>query len=114
MGIIFAIVQLIGREELMKLVVKRTLLTGAIFGFVMGVLVALSMDFMMSGSEGGWYESVKHDAGLFLGPDWAEMDWFIYSGIVVIIGGIGVIGGIIGAAFGAMIGKFFNMMSNFQ
>ncbi len=96
----------------MKPVVKRTLLAGAIFGVVMGVSVALSIDFMMSGSEGGWYESVKHDASLFLGPAWAERDWFIYSGIVVIIGGIGVIGGIMGAAFGAIIGKFFSMMSN--
>lgn len=97
----------------MKPVVKRTLLAGAIFGVVMGVSVSLSMDFMMSGAEGGWYESVEHDANLFLGPDWAERSWFIYSGIVVIIGGIGVIGGIIGAAFGAIVGKFFSMMSNF-
>ena len=97
----------------MKPVVKRTLLAGAIFGLVMGVSVALSMDFMMGGgAEGGWYESVKHDTNLFLGPDWAERDWFIYSGIVVIVAGIGVIGGIIGAAFGAIIGKFFSMMSN--
>lgn len=95
----------------MKPVVKITVLTGAIFGVVMGVAVALSIDFMMTADEGGWYESVKHDAGLFLGPDWAERSWFIYSGIVVIIGGIGAIGGIIGAAFGAITGKFFSMMS---
>jgi len=97
----------------MKPVVKTTLLAGAIFGMVLGVSVALSIDFMMGGgTEGGWYESVKHDAGLVLGPDWTERNWFIYSGIVIIIGGIGVIGGIIGAAFGAIIGKFFSMMSN--
>jgi hypothetical protein len=96
----------------MKPVVKTTLFAGAIFGLVMGISVAITMDFMMGGAEGGWYESVKHDANLFLGPDWAERDWFIYSGIVVIVAGIGVIGGIMGAAFGAIVGKFFSMMSN--
>ncbi|MEW6715756.1 MAG: hypothetical protein AB1306_11820 [Nitrospirota bacterium] len=96
----------------MKPFVKTTLLAGAIFGVVMGVSVSLSMDFMMSGAEGGWYESVKHDTNLFLGPDWAERSWFIYSGIVVIVLGIGVIGGMIGVVFGFIIGKFFSMMSN--
>lgn len=97
----------------MKPFVKTTLLAGAIFGMVLGVSVALSIDFMMSGaSEGGWHESVKHDVSLFFGPHWAERNWFIYSGIVVIVLGIGVIGGMIGAAFGFIIGKFFSMMSN--
>lgn len=97
----------------MKPFVKTTLLAGAIFGVVLGVAVSLSIDFMMAGaSEGGWYESVKHDVSLFFGPRWAERSWFIYSGIVVIVLGIGVIGGMIGAVFGFIIGKFFSMMSN--
>jgi hypothetical protein len=95
----------------MKPFIKTTLLAGAIFGVVLGVSVALSIDFMMAGaSEGGWYESVKHDVNLSFGPDWAEKKWFIYSGIAAVIAAIGLIGGMIGAAFGAIIGKFFSMM----
>lgn len=97
----------------MKPVVKISILAGAIFGFVLGITVALSIDFMMSSAaEGGWYESVRHDVGLFFGADWAEKRWLIYSGIVIVVGGIGVIGGMIGAFFGAITGKFFSLMSN--
>jgi len=97
----------------MKPIVKTTLWSGAVFGLVMGVTISLSLDFMMGApSEGGWYTSVKHDAGLYLGPEWAGRNWFIYSGIVVIVAGIGVIGGIIGAACGAIIGKILSIMSS--
>jgi len=96
----------------MKPVVKTSILTGSIFGFVFGITIAISIDFMMgSAAEGGWYESVRHDISLFLSDEWAEKRWFIYSGIIFVIGGIGVIGGIIGAFFGAITGKFFDFMS---
>jgi predicted membrane protein len=96
----------------MKPVVKVSLLAGCIFGAVVGIAVALSIDFMTGEAlGGGWYESVKHDVGLYFGPDWAEKSWAIYSGVVIVIIGIGVIGALIGAFFGAVTGKFLSIMT---
>ena len=97
----------------MKPVIKVSMLAGCIFGAVIGIGVTLSIDFMMGDSlGGGWYESVKHDMNLLFGPDWAGKDWAVYSGIVIVVIGIGIIGAVIGAVFGAIIGKFFSLLSN--
>ena len=97
----------------MKPVVKLSLWVGCIFGAVTGIVVSLSIDFMIGGSlGGGWYESVKHDINLLFGPNWAKKGWIVYSGILIVVGGIGVIGAVIGAFFGALVGKFFSLMNN--
>jgi hypothetical protein len=82
------------------------------FGAVTGLAVSLSIDFMVGDSlGGGWYESVKHDINLWFGPGWAGKVWVIYLCIVILIGGIGIVGALIGAVFGAIAGKFFSLMS---
>ncbi len=97
----------------MKPIVRISLLSGCIFGLVLGLTVSLSLDFMMSSaSDGGWYESVQHDVTLILGQEWAAKSWFIYFGVVGVIGLITIIGGVLGAMCGALIGKFFNFINN--
>ena len=97
----------------MKPIVRIALLSGCIFGAVLGLTVSLSLDFMMnSSSDGGWYESVQHDVTLILGQEWAAKSWFIYFGVVVVICFITVTGGALGALCGAMIGKFFSFLNN--
>lgn len=97
----------------MKPIVRISLLSGCIFGAVLGLTVSLSLDFMMSSaSDGGWYESVQHDVSLLLGREWAAKSWFIYGGVVTVILFITVVGGALGALFGALIGKFFSLMNN--
>lgn len=96
----------------MKQVVKSSIIAWSIFGVVVGLAVSLSIDFMMGDSFGaGWHDSVKHDINLWFGPEWADKGWFVYISIVTIIGGIGIIGGLMGAVFGAAVGKFFSLMS---
>jgi hypothetical protein len=95
----------------MKSIVKFSVLTGFIFGAILGLGVSLSLDFMMSGgSDAGWYASVQHDVALLLGQEWAAKTWFIYCGVVGVIGIITVIGGAMGAVCGALIGKFFSFI----
>ena len=97
----------------MKPIVRVSILSGCIFGAVLGLAVSFSLDFMMSSaSEGGWYESVQHDVALLLGSEWAAKSWFIYSGVVGVIGLISLIGGALGAVCGAVIGKFFSLISS--
>ncbi len=96
----------------MEPVVKISLISGSIFGAVLGLTIALMLDFMTGGAlGGGWYESVRHDIGLMLGTQWAEKQWFVYSGIVVVIAIISIIGALIGAFFGAIVGKVLSLMT---
>jgi hypothetical protein len=97
----------------MKPIVRISLLSGCIFGAVLGLTVSLALDFMMnSAPDGGWYESVQHDVALLLGQEWAVKTWFIYFGVVIVIGFITVVGGALGAACGALIGKFFSFINS--
>ena len=97
----------------MKPIVRTSLLSGCIFGAVLGLTVSLALDFMMnSASDGGWYESVQHDVTLILGQEWAVKTWFIYFGVVIVIGFITIIGGALGAVCGAVIGKFFSFINS--
>lgn len=90
----------------MKKILKISIISGCNFGAVLGVVVALMLDFITGNAlGGGWYESVQHDVGLIFGPAWAEKQWLIYSGIVAVIALIASIGAIIGAFFGAIIGS---------
>lgn len=96
----------------MKPIVKISLLAGSIFGAVAGLTVALSMDFMMSGAAGGsWHDAVKNDIHNMLGADWAAKEWFVNSGTVVVILGIGLIGAALGAVCGIIIGKVFSVLT---
>ena len=93
----------------MKKIVKISIISGCNFGAVLGVVVALMLDFITGNAlGGGWYESVQHDVGMMFGPVWADKQWFIYSGIVVVIALIASIGAIIGAFFGAIVGTVFS------
>jgi len=95
-----------------KPIVKISLISGSIFGAVLGITVSLMLDFMTGNSlGGGWYESVRHDVSLILGSQWAGRQWFIYSGIVIVIAMISIIGALIGAFFGLIVGKVLGLMT---
>ena len=92
----------------MKSIVKISLLGGSIFGAVAGIAVALSLDFMMGSTPGeSWYVAVQNDVRALLGEDWAAKEWFINSGIVMVILLISLIGAGLGAVCGIITGKVF-------
>ncbi len=96
----------------MKPIVKISLLAGCILGVVVAIAVSLSLDLMMGDGPGGsWREAVRHDIGLMFGSGWASKQWFISLGVVIVIGGIGIIGAVIGAVFGIIVGKALSIMS---
>lgn len=97
----------------MKSIVKYSVLIGFIFGAILGLGVSLSMDFMMSGaSDAGWYASVEHDVTALMGQEWAAKKWVIYAGVAGVIGFITIVGGLMGAAAGALAGKFFSFLNH--
>jgi hypothetical protein len=95
----------------MKSIMKISLLSGSIFGAVAGLAVALSLDFMMGSAPGeSWYVAVQNDVRTLLGADWAAKEWFINSGIVIVILVISLIGAGIGALCGIITGKVFGAL----
>lgn len=97
----------------MKKILKVSIISGCNFGAVLGVVVALMLDFITGNAlgGGGWYESVQHDIALLFGPSWANTPWAVYSGIVIVIALIGAMGAAIGAFFGAIIGTVFSWLT---
>ena len=98
----------------MKSTVKISLLAGCIFGAVLGIAIALSLDFMMGGGagslNGGWYEAVQHDVGSWFGEEYALKTWVVYSGVFVVIALIGIIGALFGTIAGLIVGKALDVM----
>jgi len=96
----------------MKSIVKITLLVGCIFGAILGIAMALSLDFMMSGESlgGGWYEAVQHDVGSWFGEEYAAQKWVVYAGVVAVIALIGIIGALFGTVAGLIVGKALDFM----
>ncbi|GAB4536160.1 MAG: hypothetical protein Fur0020_04000 [Thermodesulfovibrionia bacterium] len=93
-------------------IVKVSTLSGLILGAVLGITVSLLLDFMTgSAVGGGWYEAVRHDISRLIGSQWAERQWFVYSGIVIVIGMISVMGAMMGALFGFIVGKILSIMT---
>lgn len=90
---------------------KISLLTGCVFGAILGVAIALSLDFMGGGSfNSGWYEAVQHDIGSWFGTEYASTTWIVYTGVFAVIALIGIIGGVFGSIAGLIVGKTLDMM----
>ena len=95
----------------MNRIIKISMLSGANAGAILGVVIALMLDFMTDNAlGGGWRESVQHDIGLLFGAQWAEKLWLVYTGVVVVIGMITAIGAILGAIMGALVGAIFSKL----
>ena len=96
----------------MKSIVKMSLLVGCIFGAILGIAMALSLDFMMGGGSfsGGWYEAVQHDVGSWFGEEYARNTWVVYTGVVAVIALIGIIGALFGTIAGLIVGKALHVM----
>ena len=98
----------------MKSIVKISLVVGCIFCAILGIAMALSLDFMMGGgvgsSSGGWYEAVQHDVGSWFGEEYAIKTWVVYTGVFVVIALIGIIGAIFGTIAGLIVGKALDVM----
>jgi hypothetical protein len=96
---------------LVKKIFKLSVVVGCNFGAVLGILVALMINFLGDGSfGGGWYEAVEYDLRRWFGPDLAAISWVVYSGIVLVIVMISAIGALLGAFFGAVVGKLLSAL----
>ncbi len=94
---------------------KKGFYIGFLGGGFLGVVVALSMDFMLGGALGsGWRDAVAHDLGALLGRTFERNSPAVISGVIAVIGFIGVFGAVIGGVFGAVVARLFSFLTKEQ
>jgi hypothetical protein len=92
--------------------VKKAFYIGLIFGGILGVAVALSMDILLGQSlGGGWREAVANDLNNLFGANLSQNSFIVITGVIVVVGIIGAFGALIGGICFVMIAHFFAMMT---
>ncbi|HXX58854.1 MAG TPA: hypothetical protein VEI96_12700 [Thermodesulfovibrionales bacterium] len=91
---------------------KKVFIIGCIAGGILGVTVALSMDFFLGGAIGsGWRDAVAHDLGALFGRQFGKNSLPVITGVVVVVGFIGAVGSFLGGIFGVMIATLFSLLT---
>ncbi len=77
-------------------------------GFILGVVVCLSMDIMLGGSlGGGWGEAVSNDLYRIIGVRYATSHPVVILGVIAVISLVGLIGGLMGGLFVSFTARLF-------
>ncbi len=91
---------------------KKAFYVGAIFGGVLGIVVALSMDILLGQSiGGGWSEAVAHDLNYLFKTNLSNHHFIVILGVLVVISFIGLFGSFIGGVFSVMAVRLFKMLT---
>ena len=91
---------------------KKAFYAGAIFGGVLGIVVALSMDLLLGQSiGGGWSEAVAHDLNNLFKTNLSNHHFIVILGVLVVISFIGLFGSFIGGVFFVMAARLFKMLT---
>jgi hypothetical protein len=91
---------------------KRGFYIGSLFGGLLGVVIALSMDLLLGGSlGGGWREAVAHDLKALTGITFGMNSLVVLLGVVAAVGFIGAFGALIGGIFGVMVARLFGFLT---
>lgn len=91
---------------------KKGFYIGSMFGGLLGVFIALSMDLLLGGAlGGGWRESVAHDLKAITGVSFGMNSPVVLLGVIVSVGFIGAFGALIGGIFGVMVARLFGFLT---
>lgn len=91
---------------------KRAFYIGVIFGGILGVAVALSMDLLLGKSlGGGWSEAVAHDLNRIFNTNFSPGNFIVIIGVIIVVGVIGAFGSLIGGIFSVMIARLFQVLT---
>lgn len=85
---------------------KNGFIVGSIFGAVLGLGVALSMDLLLGeGAGGSWSSAVARDLGAERGS------LAVNAGVVGVVLVLGLIGALVGGLAGAVVGRFVTFLN---
>lgn len=91
---------------------KKAFYVGAIFGGILGITVALSMDLILGqGLGSGWTEAVAHDLNRLFKTNLSHHNFVVIIGVIGVIGIIGAFGSLIGGIFSTILARFFKMLT---
>ncbi len=91
---------------------KKAFYIGVVFGALLGIAVALTMDIFLGKSlGGGWTEAVAYDLNRLFDADLSQNHLIVIAGVAVVIGIIGAFGALIGGICFALIANFFKMLT---
>lgn len=91
---------------------KKAFKTGMIVGAVLGLLVSLSMDFVMGQSLGGsWNEAVANDMNRLFNTSFSTTHIAVFAGVVIVIALISGFGAVMGGICGVIVVKAFSMLT---
>lgn len=91
---------------------KKAFYIGIVAGGLLGIIVALSMDVLLGKSlGGGWSEAVANDMNRMFGSSLPQTHFLVIAGVAVVIGIIGAFGAIMGGIFSVMIARLFSMLT---
>jgi len=91
---------------------KKAFYLGLVLGCILGIAVALSMDLLLGKSlGGGWSEAVANDLNHLFNSNFSEDSAVVILGVVVVVGIIGAFGALIGGIFFVIVSRFFAMLT---
>jgi hypothetical protein len=91
---------------------RKPFYAGAVFGGVLGLVVALCMDLLLGqGIGSGWSEAVAHDLNLLFKTNFPNYHIVVIIGVIAAIGLIGFFGAVIGGLSVTLIDRFFKMLT---
>jgi hypothetical protein len=92
--------------------VKRAFYIGVVFGGVLGIAVALSMDLLLGKSlGGGWSEAVANDLNRLFKSNLAPNSFIVIIGVIIVVGIIGAFGAFVGGIFSVMLARLFKVLT---
>lgn len=91
---------------------RRAFYIGVIFGGILGIAVALSMDLLLGKSlGGGWGEAVANDLNRMFNAHLSPHSFIVIIGVIIVVGIIGAFGSFIGGIFSVMIARLFKVLT---
>ncbi len=90
---------------------KKIFYLGLILGFIVGIIVAISMDFLFSDALGGsWSDAVRHDLSLILQTEVSKDSLLVILGVIFVVSIVGVFGAIAGGIVAFFLSRFFQLL----
>lgn len=94
---------------------KKAFKYGAIFGGILGLALAVSMDLIMGGTigfgSGGWSSAVANDLNLLFGSGFESTDFIVIVCVFIAIGLMTLISAVLGGIFSSLMAGFFDFMT---
>lgn len=92
---------------------KKSSKIGALFGGILGFLIAIGMDLIMGGtiSSGGWVGAVANDLNLLFETSFDNTDFIVIICAFIVISIMVGISALLGVAFTTLLTVFFDFMT---